>query len=186
MFKNIPIELVHFVRLSVHFVRPWCSPFRQTNTWVLMVRWRTYPMLIPCIKACLEFSVAKSRWECRRCSTTSFSITRKFEKQSNERPLQHLYCLVGCGSLISVGTLHFCDPVQSRTFLRINIPRNRFLIPDLLVCHRETDSNGSDSWRKLMKTYTWVVKTTQYIFECWTHERFPGKKSKSRSCTPFV
>ena len=50
-----------------------------------------------------------------------------------------------CGSLFSVGTVHFCDPVQSRTFLRINIPRNRFLIPDLLVFHRETDSNGSDS-----------------------------------------
>ena len=156
-----------------------------------MVRWRTYPMLIPCNEE-VESSTHESMPSLRPLtSRSSESSTRDDESIDESLPLwpEHRYLLDSssseeqalihtrtsenifeishrihrihrttlnspfhnvrrcsrCGSLISVGTLHFCDPVQSRTFLRINIPRNRFLIPDLLVCHRETDSNGSDS-----------------------------------------
>ena len=50
-----------------------------------------------------------------------------------------------CGSLVSVGTLHLCDPVQTRVLAGINIPRNHFIIPDVLVFHRDIDSNETDS-----------------------------------------
>ena len=40
--------------------------------------------------------------------------------------------------------------------------------------------------KKIDEDLVWIVKTTQFIFECWTNKNFQKKESKPRNCTPFI